>query len=59
LIGSGASEQTLQRLSLACDGVIAGTALKRNGLISAPVDADRVSALKRLLPQSAQPQPLP
>lgn len=59
LIGSGASEQTLQRFALACDGVIAGTALKRNGLISAPVDPVRVCALKRLLPQSSQLQPLP
>jgi predicted TIM-barrel enzyme len=39
--------------------VIAGTALKCNGLISAPVDPERVSALKRLLPQSAQIKPLP
>ncbi|MCP9841285.1 BtpA/SgcQ family protein [Synechococcus sp. J7-Johnson] len=59
LIGSGANPQTLQRLSAACDGVIAGTALKCNGLISAPVDPARVSALKRMLPQSAQIKPLP
>jgi membrane complex biogenesis BtpA family protein len=59
LIGSGATPALLQRLAPHCDGVIAGTDLKRNGVIRAPVDPQRVSALKRTLPQSPQPQPLP
>lgn len=54
LIGSGATPEGLAGLVALCRGVIAGTALKRGGLITAPVDPDRVSALKRVLPQSPQ-----
>lgn len=59
LIGSGATPLSLQRLTAGCDGVIVGTALKRHGQIAQPVDPERVRNLQRMLPQSAQIQPLP
>lgn len=52
LIGSGAKLETIASLAGACDGVIAGTALKREGLVHRPVDFRRVEALRQLLPQS-------
>jgi membrane complex biogenesis BtpA family protein len=54
LIGSGATPEGMAELAALCHGVIAATALKRGGRIAAPVDPDRVSALKRVLPQSPQ-----
>ncbi|MCP9851056.1 BtpA/SgcQ family protein [Cyanobium sp. Morenito 9A2] len=53
LIGSGASAETMASLAAACDGVIAGTALKQAGLVQRPVDPRRVEALRLLLPQSS------
>jgi membrane complex biogenesis BtpA family protein len=44
-VGSGANETTIARLLQECDGAIIGSALKRDGRVSAPVDPDRVRAL--------------
>ena len=44
-IGSGVTPDTAPSLLALADGVIAGTALKRGGDVSAPVDLDRVRAL--------------
>ncbi len=52
LIGSGACLETMATLAAACDGVIAGTALKLEGLVHRPVEAARVEALRLLLQQS-------
>ena len=59
LIGSGATATLMAHLAPCCNGVIAGTALKRDGVVSRPVDPERVAALKRLLPQSPHWQPSP
>lgn len=54
LIGSGATPELLRALSPCCDGVIAGTALKLEGMVRHPVDPERVALMKRVLPQSPQ-----
>jgi membrane complex biogenesis BtpA family protein len=54
LIGSGATPDLLPSLAMCCDGVIAGTALKRQGTVRHPVDPERVASMKRVLPQSPQ-----
>jgi membrane complex biogenesis BtpA family protein len=59
LIGSGATLALMRQLAPFCNGVIAGTALKQEGLISRPVDPERVAALKQLLPQSPHWHPSP
>ena len=41
-VGSGAREETIAGMLTAADGVIVGTALKRDGHIASPVDAGRV-----------------
>lgn len=43
-IGSGATVDTVSALKLCCHGFIVGTHFKRDGLVSAPVDAERVRA---------------
>lgn len=45
LIGSGATADTTPELLKHADGIIVGTAAKRDGLLSAPVDPDRVRRL--------------
>jgi membrane complex biogenesis BtpA family protein len=45
LVGSGATPDTVAELLSVADGVIVGTALKRNGDVTAPVDGDRVRRL--------------
>jgi uncharacterized protein len=42
IAGSGASVSNVRELLAVADGVIAGTALKRNGIVSEPVDRERV-----------------
>jgi membrane complex biogenesis BtpA family protein len=54
LVGSGCSAAQAGLLGPHCDGVIVGTALKRQGRLEQPVDAQRVGQLRRLLPQSLQ-----
>lgn len=43
-IGSGATAETVAALKPHCHGFIVGTHFKRDGLVSAPVDVDRVRA---------------
>jgi membrane complex biogenesis BtpA family protein len=50
-IGSGADEATLGALLEVADGAIIGTAFKRGGDVSAPVDVARVRALLSLVPR--------
>jgi hypothetical protein len=45
LVGSGASAETVAELLSVADGVIVGTSIKRDGLLSSPVDAERVRRL--------------
>jgi predicted TIM-barrel enzyme len=45
LVGSGATLQTLAGLLAVADGVIVGTATKRDGDVRLPVDPERVRAL--------------
>lgn len=44
-VGSGASATNIQQLFEVADGVIVGSALKRDGCISAPIDSQRVREL--------------
>jgi membrane complex biogenesis BtpA family protein len=50
-VGSGADEATLEALLEVADGAIIGTAFKRGGDVSAPVDAARVRTLVSLVPR--------
>ncbi len=45
LVGSGADEATIRNLLAVADGVIVGTAIKRDGCTTAPVDPRRARAL--------------
>ena len=47
LVGSGATLETLEQLLPRADGLIVGTAFKRDGLIGNPVDAPLVRAFMR------------
>ncbi|MDE2125106.1 MAG: BtpA/SgcQ family protein [Armatimonadetes bacterium] len=49
LVGSGASVERVGEYLPHAAGFIVGTSLKRNGDVSAPIDADRVRALVRAL----------
>ncbi len=49
LIGSGITEKNIIRFLPSTDGFIVGSSLKRGGLVSAPVDPKRVTALARLI----------
>jgi len=44
LIGSGATAATIRALLECADGVIVGSCLKRDGLLEAPIDKERVEA---------------
>ncbi|MBL8724827.1 MAG: BtpA/SgcQ family protein [Planctomycetes bacterium] len=46
-IGSGLTPQNAAQLWPRCDGAIVGTACKRGGCVDAPVDPDRVRALRQ------------
>jgi membrane complex biogenesis BtpA family protein len=48
-LGSGLSAQNANELWPLCDGAIVGTAIKRDGIVTEPVDAERVAALRKLL----------
>ena len=48
-IGSGLDAANAAALWPRCDGAIVGTAVKQDGRVTAPVDADRVAALRRAL----------
>lgn len=54
LLGSGVSVTNAAALLAAADGAIVGTALKRDGLLSAPVDPERVAALAAELARLAR-----
>jgi predicted TIM-barrel enzyme len=45
LVGSGATPDTAAELLSIADGLIVGTAIKRNGDIASPVDPERVRRL--------------
>jgi len=49
LVGSGLSSANAAELLRVADGAICGTALKRGGRVEAPVDVERVRALRRTL----------
>ncbi|MEB3322705.1 MAG: BtpA/SgcQ family protein [Synechococcaceae cyanobacterium] len=59
LVGSGVAPAVAPGLLGCCDGMIVGSALKREGVLDRPVDPERVRALRRLLPQSPQRSPAP
>ena len=44
LVGSGADARSIGALLAVADGVIVGSSLKRDGVLSAPIDVDRVRA---------------
>jgi len=48
-IGSGLTPANAPMLWPKCDGAIVGTFCKRDGKVSAPVDADRVRTLRKAL----------
>jgi hypothetical protein len=48
LVGSGFNAQTAIALLQAADGAIVGTSVKRDGVVSNPVDEERVRALRYL-----------
>ena len=48
-LGSGLDAQNAALLWPLCDGAIVGTALKRGGRVSEPVELDRVKALRQLI----------
>jgi uncharacterized protein len=50
LIGSGVNIKTIAALAPHCDGFIVGTAFKRDGNPSSPVETDRVKELMKALP---------
>lgn len=50
-VGSGATRENIGSLLAIADGVIVGSALKRQGLIENPVDVDRVRALMTSAPK--------
>ncbi|NQV10820.1 MAG: BtpA/SgcQ family protein [Cyanobacteria bacterium] len=56
LIGSGASPDRIAALVPHCDGVIAGTEMKQDGLIERPVDPVRVAELQSALDQAIRNQ---
>jgi len=49
LVGSGANVHTAASLLAHADGAIVGTSLKRDGDVAAPVDPERVRALKNAM----------
>jgi membrane complex biogenesis BtpA family protein len=50
-IGSGANAESAARLLQVCSGLIVGTAVKRDGVTTAPVDSERARALVRAAKQ--------
>ena len=49
LVGSGVDESNAAKLLGQSDGAIIGTSLKRDGIISNPIDPDRVSRMARII----------
>ena len=49
LVGSGVDESNVYRLLAAADGAIVGTSLKRDGLISNPIDPERVRRMADMI----------
>lgn len=45
-VGSGVTASSIDSVRLACHGAIVGTALHRDGVLTAPLDLDRVRAIK-------------
>jgi predicted TIM-barrel enzyme len=45
LVGSGVTPETVAELLSVADGLIVGTSLKRGGLVTGPVDPERVRRL--------------
>lgn len=49
LVGSGVDESNAGRLLAQADGAIVGTSLKRDGIVSNPIDPDRVKRLAEII----------
>ena len=49
LVGSGVDESNAVRLLAQADGAIVGTSLKRDGVISNPIDPERVKSMADLV----------
>ena len=52
-LGSGLGPDNAAVLWPLCDGAIVGTAFKKDGVVTAPVDEARVAALRRLLDRAS------
>lgn len=55
LVGSGFTIESAKEMLSAASGAIVGTALKQDGDVSAPVDVERVRALRAAMLESARP----
>ena len=49
LVGSGINEENAARILAAADGAIVGTSLKRDGIVSNPIDLERVKRLAEII----------
>ena len=49
LVGSGINEENAARILAAADGAIVGTSLKRDGIVSNPIDLERVKRLAEFI----------
>ena len=49
LVGSGVDESNASRLLAQADGAIVGTSLKRDGIVSNPIDPERVKRLAEII----------
>ena len=55
LVGSGMDVASAAGLMAHADGAIAGTSLKHDGVVAAPVDVDRVRALRAAMLEATLP----
>jgi predicted TIM-barrel enzyme len=55
LVGSGINESNAAEVLARADGAIVGTSLKQDGIVSNPVDPDKVKRLAAVLGQSPWP----
>jgi predicted TIM-barrel enzyme len=49
LLGSGVDEDNASRLLSLADGAIVGTSLKRDGIVSNPMDSERVKRMAEII----------
>ena len=54
LVGSGVTETNAPGLLAHADGAIVGTSLKRDGVVSNPIELDRVKRLARIFGATGQ-----